>query len=85
MAGGALVKFMLHPDQPPGSIMFLSTKLPYPITNLQNIMQMKMRRDYYQIEWPLVKRQYEYGVYEDGLLQHYFPPSMGLITGIKDT
>jgi hypothetical protein len=32
----------------------------------------------------LVKRQYEYGVYEDGLLQNYFPPAFGLLTGIND-
>jgi len=84
MDGGALVKIMLHPNMPPGSIMFYSTRIPYPLSNVQNVLQMKMRRDYYQIEWPLVKRQYEYGVYEDGLLQNYFPPAFGLISGIND-
>jgi hypothetical protein len=84
MAGGSLVKLGLHPNMPPGSMMFYSQAVPYPLSNVGNILQMKMRRDYYQIEWPLVKRQYEYGVYEDGLLQNYFPPAFGLMCGIND-
>ena len=39
-------------------------------------MQIRTRQDYYQIEWPLRTRKYEYGVYADEVLQHYFPPSM---------
>jgi len=84
MSGGSLVRLMLHPNMPAGSIMFYSSSIPYPLSNVPNLLQMKMRRDYYQIEWPLVKRQYEYGVYEDGLLQNYFPPAFGLLTGIND-
>lgn len=84
MSGGSLIKMMLHPNIPPGSMMFYSSQIPYPLSNVTNILQMKMRRDYYQIEWPLVKRQYEYGVYEDGLLQNFFPPAFGLISGIND-
>jgi hypothetical protein len=84
MSGGQLVAMRLHPNMPPGSLMFYSTKVPYPLSNVNNLLQMKMRRDYYQIEWPLVKRAYQYGVYEDGLLQNYFPPAYGLITGINN-
>jgi len=84
MDGGQLVKVMLHPNQPPGAIMFYSSKVPYPLSNVQNILQVKTRRDYYQIEWPLKRRAYEYGVYVDELLQNYFPPAFGLITGIAD-
>jgi hypothetical protein len=84
MNGGALVKFLLHPNMPPGSLGFYSTTIPYPLSNVTNILQMKLRRDYYQIEWPLRTRAYEYGIYMDGLLQNYFPPAFGLITGIND-
>ncbi len=31
--------------------------------------------DYYQMEWPVKTRRYEYGVYMDGVLQNYFPPA----------
>jgi hypothetical protein len=84
MSGGSLVKFLLHPNMPPGSLMFYSSQIPYPLSNVSNILQMKLRRDYYQIEWPLRTRAYEYGVYMDGLLQNFFPPAFGLITGIND-
>jgi hypothetical protein len=82
MSGGSLVAMRLHPNMPPGSIMFYSSKVPYPLSNVTNLLQMKLRREYYQIEWPLVKRAYQYGVYMDGLLQNYFPPAFGMITGI---
>ena len=40
------------------------------------------RQDYYQIEWPPRARRYECGVYADEVLQHYFPPSMAIISNI---
>jgi hypothetical protein len=82
MNGGASIDIMLHPNVPPGTIIFMSRKIPYPLSNVANVLQMKVRRDYYQIEWPLRTRQYEYGVYFDGVLQNYFPPAFGMITNI---
>ncbi len=58
--------------------------LPYPINNVGNVMQVRTRQDYYQIEWPLRSRKYEYGVYADEVLQHYFPPSLAVITNIAN-
>lgn len=72
----------LHPNLPPGNIMFLTDELPYALNDVTNVYQMRMRKDYYQIEWPLRTRKYEYGVYADQVLQHYFPPSLGFITNI---
>ncbi len=84
MSGGSLVSLRLHPNMPAGALMFYTTKVPYPLSNVNNLLQMKMRREYYQIEWPLIKRAYQYGVYMDGLLQNFFPPAFGLITGINN-
>jgi hypothetical protein len=84
-AGGAPaeIPFELHPYMPPGNVLFLTEDLPYPMNNVTNVMQIKARRDYYQIDWPQITRQYQYGVYSDEVLQHYFPPSMGLITNLS--
>ena len=49
---------------------------------MQDVFRIKGRRDYYQMEWPLRTRKYEYGIYADEVLQHFFPPSMGIITNI---
>jgi hypothetical protein len=84
MGGGQLIDIMLHPNVPAGTIIFMSSKIPYPLSNVPNVLQMKLRRDYYQIEWPLRTRRYEYGVYFDGVLQNYFPPAFGMITNISN-
>jgi hypothetical protein len=80
-----LVKVEVHPDMPNGMIMFYSEKMPaqfYPYTNVGNILEVKCRKDYYQIEWPLRTRKYEYGVYSDEVLACYFTPAYGLIYNI---
>jgi hypothetical protein len=82
MAGGQVIPIKIHPNMPAGTILMLTEKLPYPMSNVSNVMQIRTRQDYYQIEWPLRSRKYEYGVYADEVLQHYFPPSMGIITNI---
>lgn len=82
MAGGQVIPIRIHPNLPAGTILFTTSKLPYPLSNVTNVMQVRTRQDYYQIEWPLRSRKYEYGVYADEVLQHYFPPSLGVIANI---
>lgn len=82
MAGGQVIPIRIHPNMPAGMILMTCAKLPYPLANVTNVMQIKYRQDYYQIEWPLRTRKYEYGVYADEVLQHYFPPSLTVIHNI---
>ncbi len=84
MAGAQLIPIDLHPNMPAGTILFITEELPYPLSNVTDVMRIRTRRDYYQIEWPLRTRKYEYGIYSDEVLQHYFPPSMGIITNIAN-
>ncbi len=84
MNGAQTLDIKLHPNMPPGTILFTTETLPYPLSNVNNILQMRMRRDYYQIEWPQTSRKYQYGIYCDGVLQNYFPPSQGIITNIAN-
>ncbi|AEV24616.1 hypothetical protein Dsui_0196 [Azospira oryzae PS] len=81
---GQEVPLVVHPNMPAGTIFFYTEKLPYPLSNVSNVAQMLMRQDYYQLEWPLRTRKYEYGVYADGVLQHYAPFSMGILTNIAN-
>jgi hypothetical protein len=78
------VKIEIHPTMPPGTMAFYSSALPYPISNVGNVLQVRTRRDYYQIEWPVVKRRYEYGVYADEVLQCFAPFAFGVITNITN-
>lgn len=84
MNGAAEIPIELHPNMPAGTVLFFTNKLPYPMSNVSNVAQIRARREYYQIEWPLRTRRYEYGVYADEVLQHYFTPSLGLITNIAN-
>lgn len=77
------IAIRVHPDMPDGMVLFWSNTVPYPIANIGNLVQMKMRQDYYQIEWPRRTRKYEFGIYADGLLQMYFPPAFGIMRNYK--
>lgn len=77
---GSLISINVHPDMPDSWIMFRSTKLPYMVSNVANPLEVKTRRDYYQLQYPLRSRKYEFGVYVDEVLANYFTPAFGLIT-----
>lgn len=79
MNGANMLKVRIHPNMPQGMIFFTTNSLPYPVNGVNNVVQVRTRQEYYQIEWPLRTRKYEYGVYADEVLQHYFPPAMGVI------
>ena len=82
--GRETIPVTVHPHMPSGTLLGATYALPYPINGVPNVMEMKMRRDYYQIEWPMRTRKYESGVYADGALTHYFPPSIGIINNISN-
>jgi hypothetical protein len=94
MTGGQIIKWMLnpytgqrqeiiiHPDMPAGTVLGVTHTLPYPMSNVPNVLEMKLRRDYFQMEWPMRTLKYESGVYFDGVLADYFPPALGVITNI---
>lgn len=79
---GDVIPVVVHPNVPPGTIFFYSESVPYPLNGVPQLARMLLRQDYYQLEWPLVQRRYDYGVYFDGVLQHYAPFSMGIINNI---
>lgn len=79
---GKEIPIRIHPNLPAGTILMTTKTLPYKLNNVPNILQVKTRRDYYQLEWPARTRRYEYGVYADEVLQNYFPPAFVVITNI---
>ncbi len=82
MNGDSFIDVSIHPNLPPGLLVAVTDQLPYPINGIPNVMEKRLRRDYYQLEWPMRERQYESGVYADGVFAHYFPPSIGIIANI---
>lgn len=78
------IPLKIHPYLPPGIILFRTRQLPYPLSNVTNVDQIRCRRDYHSVEWPIRTRRWEMGVYADEVLQHYFPPSLGIIRNIAN-
>lgn len=81
---GQLVKIRVHPFCPPGTMLFTSKTLPYPQSGVSTVAEIKERRSYYQIEWPLRTRKYEYGCYVDETLAVRFLPAFAMITNIAN-
>jgi hypothetical protein len=83
LGGGKVIKIILHPDAPPGMILFFTETIPYATANFSNILQLKAVREWFQTEWPMTTPKYQYGVYCNEVLQCYFPPAFGMIYNIK--
>jgi hypothetical protein len=80
-----LIQVKVHPFCPPGTILFTSSSIPYPLSGVGAVAQVKLRqRDYYQIEYPLTSRKYQFGVYAGNgeVLQVFAPFAFGAITNI---
>lgn len=84
MGGSQMIPIIIHPYLPAGTMLAVTEQLPYPMSGVANVIEKKLRRDYYQIEWPQREREYETGVYFDGVLAHYFTPSIGIIQNIAN-
>jgi hypothetical protein len=69
----------VHPYIPPGTILFWSDRSPYELSGVANILEARVRQDYYQIQWPWRSRRYEYGVYVDEVFSCYFSPAFACI------
>jgi hypothetical protein len=75
----------LHPYIPPGTILFWSDRSPYELSGVGNILEARVRQDYYQIQWPWRSRRYEYGVYADEVFPCYFTPGFAVINNVNPT
>lgn len=85
--GGKMIPVKLHPNAAPGTILAYCEKLPmhYQSNNVANVAEIKTRQDYYQIDWPVTKRQYETGVYSEQVLAVYAPFAMAMILNIANS
>lgn len=84
--GGLRIPVRIHPRVPPGTIIGWAENLPvqYQSNEVPNVAEVKTRQDYYQIDWPVVTRQRQVGVYAEEALAVYAPFAMGVITNIAN-
>ena len=82
--GGLRIPIKIHPRVPAGTIIGWAENLPiqYQSNEVPNVAEVKVRQDYYQIDWPIVTRQRQVGVYAEEVLAVYAPFAMGVICNI---
>lgn len=85
--GGRKIPIKIHPTLPPGIILGWAEDLPmqYQSNNVPNVAEVKVRQDYYQLDWPLRTRAQEFGVYSEEVLAVYAPFAMGVIKNIANS
>jgi hypothetical protein len=84
--GGLRIPIRIHPRVPPGTIIAWAENLPiqYQSNEVPNVAEVKTRQDYYQIDWPIVTRQRQVGVYAEEVLAVYAPFAMGVICNVAN-
>lgn len=79
-----VVPFEIHPNARPGTILFDRDEIPYPGANTGTVKEVELRQDYYQIDWPWTKRNFQMGVYADEVLKVNAPFVLGSIGNIAN-
>ena len=82
--GGMRIPIKIHPMVPPGTIIGYAQDLPlqYQSNETPNVAEIRVRRDYYQVDWPVTTRAQMVGVYAEETLAVYAPFAMAAITNI---
>ena len=84
-AGGKVIKLMVHPELPDTVALFTSAQIDkdyYPSSNVSSLLEVKCRREWYQIEYPQFSRKYESGVYAEEVLAVKDYAQFALLTNI---
>ena len=84
LGSGQMIPVLLHPNVPPGTILAWADNLPaqYQNNNVPNVAEMHIREEWRDIEWPLVTRSYQHGIYVQEVLAVYAPFAMAVLSGI---
>jgi hypothetical protein len=70
---------------PPGMIVTISERLPYPKSDVDSVFVVRTLQEYADFEWAMVQRQFEHGVYCHEVLQCYFPGGIGVIYNLANS
>lgn len=80
------IPIVVHPNLPAGTIIGWAEDLPvqYQSNEVPNVAEVRTRRDYYEIDWPLVTRAQQVGVYAEEVLAIYAPFALGCLYNIAN-
>lgn len=84
MGGGKPVTITLHPDMPAGTMFYRTKKLPYRVQGLANLAQIRTQQEWRQVDWPMVHRSWDYGIYSNETFEMHFSPAFGVRNNIAN-
>jgi hypothetical protein len=84
MGGGHEVTISLHPNMPAGTILYRTKNLPYRIQNMRNTFNIRTLQEWRQIDWPIVQRSWDYGVYVTETAEMHASFAFGVRTNIAN-
>ena len=73
----------VHPYLPAGTAIGWSDKPPNYQQNVGNVLDARLRMDYYSVAWPPTSLRYEFGVYVDEVFELTFAPSFGILANFN--
>lgn len=79
----SIVRIMVHPWFPQGTVLFMSYTLPFAWSNVANAWEMNMVQDYISIGWPVIDATFRYSAFTYGALAGNSPQYSGIMQGIQ--
>lgn len=86
LGGKSVIPIIVHPYLPAGTILSYVENLPaqYQNSEVPNVAEIHVRKDYRQTFWPVVTRSRDCGVYVEEALAVYATFGIGVITNIAN-
>ncbi len=80
---GKEVAVTVHPWLPQGNVPIVSYSMPYPSTEIPNVMEVVNVQDYFSVQWPTIQNSFDASIYLYGALVFYAPLTCGFLQGVQ--
>lgn len=78
-----ILKLLVHPWWPQGTVAAMSYTIPYSWSNVSNVWEMVMVQDYLSVSWPVIDPTFRYSMFMYGALVCNAPMYCGILTGLQ--
>jgi hypothetical protein len=78
-----ILKLLVHPWWPQGTVAAMSYTVPYSWSNVSNIWEMVLVQDYLSVSWPVIDPTFRYSMFMYGAMLCNAPMYCGVLTGLQ--
>jgi hypothetical protein len=79
----SVVKVVVHPWTPQGSVYLMSYTMPFAWSNVSNVIEFVAVQDYLSISWPVIDASFRYSMFLFGSMVVNAPFYCGLVQGLQ--